>query len=338
MVSACLRPTMPALYNSARLFEEPVPRAELTVDVTAPAEENAQTHDDLQSTFYVSGELDNPSQEDVKPIIPIDGEDLIAFELLFNENQNENPDENIANDEIDPLAINEEQQDNLEQPENDENVENVNAYSTSIPESFANANFSESTRIDAIVALDVVEPGAAGLNVTTNSKEAQQIEAENVNLRELNNNDTVDEREALRQREIAENVENLLLYGQRVAVDDLEYVHIPGQELKAIEYEPNYEVKSNDLLCGNMPFKLQFNGDREFMAVKGDSYEEVKLKGKAAEGLVKMNKEKRGEIHDLRFLKGLMIGFLSVQKIKEFVANEDIGEALLNLFKGRYYL
>lgn len=233
-------------------------------------------------------------------------------------------------------SFNEEQQDNLEQPENDENVENLNAYSTSIPESFANAHPFESTRINAIVALDVLEPDAAGLNVTTNSKETQQIEAENGNLRELNNNETADEREALRQREIDENVENLLLYGQRVAVDGLEYVHIPGQELKAIEYEPKYEVKSNDLLCGNMPFKLQFNGDSEFMAVKGDSYEEVKLKGKAAEGLVKMNEEKLGEKHDLRFLKGLMIGFLSVQKIKEFVTSEDIGEAILILIKGNY--
>lgn len=104
MVSACLRPTMPALYNSARLFEEPVPRAELTVDVTAPAEENAQTHDDWQTTFHDSGELDHSSQEDVKPVIPIDGEDLIAFELLFNENEIENPNESIANDEIDPLT------------------------------------------------------------------------------------------------------------------------------------------------------------------------------------------------------------------------------------------
>lgn len=81
----------------------------------------------------------------------------------------------------------------------------------------------------------------------------------------------------------------------------------------------------------------QDNGDRIFMVPKDDGFEEMKLSGQAAEGLVKMNREKRNDKYDLRFFKGMLIGFFTVKKVKEFKAKEDIGEAASVLMKGIFY-
>lgn len=61
---------------------------------------------------------------------------------------------------------------------------------------------------------------------------------------------------AERTRQINENVANVLLHGQKVVVSgEVEYLHIPNQELKPIKCVPEYDVEVNDLLCGNKPFK-----------------------------------------------------------------------------------
>ena len=51
-------------------------------------------------------------------------------------------------------------------------------------------------------------------------------------------------------------MQQVLLNGENVVVDeDVEYLHIPGQQLQAIQCEPKYQTKANDVLCGNRPFK-----------------------------------------------------------------------------------
>lgn len=52
-------------------------------------------------------------------------------------------------------------------------------------------------------------------------------------------------------------------------------------------------------------------------------------------GLVKMNKQ---EIADLRFIKGLLIGFCTVDKIKKNISIEDVDEGVLTLIKGMLLL
>lgn len=70
------------------------------------------------------------------------------------------------------------------------------------------------------------------------------------------------------------------------------------------------------------------------MISKGAVCEEIKLNSQAVNGLIKINKEKPGENFDLRFLKGILIGFCTVKTVKGFKSNDDIDEAVLELIKG----
>lgn len=250
------RPVTPAVYNRARLNEQPIPRAELTIDANNQNEssstssttnvgsnnvesEEADHHEqeDLESTWFDQegsnrpDEMNDSAEMDFKQIIHVSAEDLVAFDDLFNENQ-------AQSDEDDPLATNNEDE--------DENV-NTNAHSgplTSISGSFGNA--ISSTRYGAIVDAENVSE-----NADDHDESLQDVVPSNANESHHNNLD-----EAERIRQINKNVAMVLLHGQKVIVcDGLEYLHIPGQELKAMEYVPKFEVKTNDLLCGNKPFK-----------------------------------------------------------------------------------
>lgn len=241
------RPVTPAVYNPARLSEQPIPRAELTIDAnnqnepSSPSTANVDLNhgaslvteqheqDDLESTWYNSrasnhsDATDDSAQLEIKHIVHVSEDDLVAFENLFNENE-------AQRDEDDPLASNNEN----EHGNSDTNPSAINS------RSFGNGISSESTRHNATV----VE--SAGRN-----DDSLQDEPSNANESHHNNLD-----EAERIRQINNNVAMILLHGQKVVLcDGLEYLHIPGQELKAMEYVPKYEVKTNDLLCGNKPFK-----------------------------------------------------------------------------------
>lgn len=157
MVTARLRPMVPVVYNTAHTTEQPIPRAEFTIDEnesvsetssltsefqapdTAAADENYELQDDSQSTWFDSGELNVSAQVDVKPVVHVDGEDLHAFEVLFNEDQTET----ATNVDVDPLAINEGDQENANANEH------TNDSTSTIPQSFISAIVFESTRARA---------------------------------------------------------------------------------------------------------------------------------------------------------------------------------------------
>lgn len=284
MVTARLRPMVPVVYNTARTTEQPIPRAEFTIDEnesvsetssltsefqapgTAAADENCELQDDLQSTWFDSGELNVSAQVDVKPVVHVDGEDLHAFEVLFNEDQTET----ATNVDVDPLAMNEGDQENAEANEH------TNDSTSMIPQSFISAIVFESTRIctnevannfvESVIGDDNnTERDSQGMdgahavedltNVASQESIANGTNAQVNNLFESNNREANAE-ENERERQIGENVANLLLHGQRVVFcDELELLHIPNQELKAIAVEPEYTVKAKDLLCGSKPFK-----------------------------------------------------------------------------------
>lgn len=213
------RPQVPALYNEVRLHERPIPRVEISpilrvelgIDETgAQAEQSDHEQDDLQTTYFNSGELN--SDRDVKPII--DAEDLVAFENLFDR-------ESVVS-QVDPLA-------NDEQNENDDLSE--------VPESFVNGIEAESSRNDAAEALEAPDESHANVSATNVAVESQRNEVE-------------------RERQITENVRQVLLFGKTVVLDaDLEYISIPEQNLQPIKDEPEYRVKCLDLLTGKMAFK-----------------------------------------------------------------------------------
>lgn len=82
-------------------------------------------------------------------------------------------------------------------------------------------------------------------------------------------------------------------------------------------------------------FIAQVNGDREFMIGNEDSFEEVRLKSTAVDGLIKMNKKKREKQFDLVYLKALLIGFCTLKTIKDEKSSSDfLGKVgMLDLLK-----
>ena len=69
-----------------------------------------------------------------------------------------------------------------------------------------------------------------------------------------------------KKKQIEENLREVLLRGQTVVIDDeLEYISIPDQQLEAIRCEPVYQIKSNDQLCGNKPFKPKVSENVSFV-------------------------------------------------------------------------
>lgn len=76
---------------------------------------------------------------------------------------------------------------------------------------------------------------------------------------------------------------------------------------------------------------MQDNGDRYFMAQKGNDFEEIRLPAKAVNGLRKMNEQKRCESFDVAFLKAMLIGFCTLKKIKE---QESIDDHIRSVIEG----
>lgn len=237
------RPQMPAVYNAAREIEQPIPRVELTAveineqnnDEQDGEQENEQENleqnapenvqEDVQTTFFDSIEL-NSMEVNLKPVIR--AEDIAALDDLFGEG---------ASNQIDTLA------DDVQQ----ENVDsNTQSNVPQISESFGNGIVQESTRIDEV-------------GFVQNATAPDEVNVANVG-------DEVQQNEEERERQIAENAQKVLLYGKKIVVDiDVEYISLPDQKLEAILTEPEYQVKTNDLLSGKKAFKQYVSNILHFL-------------------------------------------------------------------------
>lgn len=225
------RRQMPAIYNDQRLFEQPIPRAEYSID-----EIDVGAQDDLQSTFFDSNA--NVSEIEVKPVIDV--LDMAAIENIFNFDAE--PAVQYDVNQIDPMTIgNVANLSIVDGSSNNEFEKNVNSNdglpdSSSTAGSFGSEFEHESTRIDANKKAE---------------KSAQDVMVRDylsgVNVAETQPNEAA--------RKIAENVEQLVLHGEKVTCGDVEYISIPGQILKPIMDEPAYTVKTTDMLCGKKAFK-----------------------------------------------------------------------------------
>lgn len=248
------RRLLPAIYNAAREMEQPIPSV-------APIDrDNEATHENYDEGVSdsmsgpdesVSEGVENVSSEDVKPIV--DAEDLAAYDDIFGDNH-EAVNENDTSDSS-------EQQDSA-------------ASCSVLQESFMRSIRFESTRASNVPTNNAEptkpnnEMGAVETNgddldepiATQNQRDEVygDVGALNDNTDESNvaeDGDMSDDERA-RKHQIEENLRKVLLYGETVVLDEeLEFISIPEQELKAIQCEPKYRTKSNDQLCGNIPFK-----------------------------------------------------------------------------------
>lgn len=245
------RRKLPALYNPMRLFERPIPpttvenegEEEAIIDMPnerinnnisdqvamgkEQEEEGAQIenneNEEVNDTVFINvpGTGIDSSQNDVKPTISAD--DLAAFGNLFDSG------------EIDPLGNSL----GANGSASESNIENVHErHQQDIAENFVE-NQTVAVDVDIQNEISSVQTEASAIDNQTDC-----------NIDEINNEDEA------RNAIITANTRAVVLNGENVVVDeDLEYLHIPGQKLQAIQCEAKYETKMNDTLCGNRPFK-----------------------------------------------------------------------------------
>lgn len=72
------------------------------------------------------------------------------------------------------------------------------------------------------------------------------------------------------------------------------------------------------------------------MIASGTTFKEIWIQSKAVTGLIKMNKKKTNEQFDLVFLKALLVGLLTIKKIKDVTTIEaGILDLAKDLFEWR---
>lgn len=159
------------------------------------------------------------SSVDKKPEEVMNDEDIGALDDVFNGNSNDiDPLDMVEFESTRISAIENASQNNL----NDESCNNNDKNNEVLRRMDMEMN-----RFSAVENND---------EVTDEQANATQIEAEN--------------------RKIEENLKKVLFYGEKVVdAEDVEYVHLPNEELKPMQCTPTDEVKAKDVLCGNKPFK-----------------------------------------------------------------------------------
>lgn len=122
-----------------------------------------------------------------------------------------------------------------------------NSLINSVSENVANDENADALSEQNLVQNNVI----AEVNKTSNENNNTVHETDS-NHRGTSSNEADLENE----HQIEQNLQEVLQYGTKCVVDsDLEYIYIPNKTLKPIECSPEYEVKANDVLCGNIPFK-----------------------------------------------------------------------------------
>lgn len=344
------RKFLPPVYNAARVLERPIPLIEpLNNDDESSSgssnadESTAQTtaYDQEESTQSQAFEQIQISHE-TKPIIT--EEDRAAFDDLFGDGH-----------PIEGSSVN----DDCASNESTESLIEASISGSVLRESFMRSIQAESTRINvpnnAAISDANVENVSAHTNVgassdgVTNNDGTHAVVTQNNDIATPSGDDVLPTKE----QQIEANLREVLLRGTVTVIDDdLEFISLPNQQLAAIASEPTYQIKANDLLSGNVPFKsyvsffkcflflatnfnsffiffLQANGDRRYMIEGENGFEEVWLKERAVTGLLKMNKKKPEQAFDLIFLKALLIGLCSIQKIKS--EQKQIVEGIMEL-------
>lgn len=278
-----LREQIPEIYNPARVRERPFPPV-VAEEYAQPIGNESEAHADSENEEKVDDEneqlnnIERPEQifvdntqeeEDVKPNVTVDEEDLAANNDLFNNTQS-----NAGSDseEIDPLAS--------EQFENGSN----HSVSAELSKSMFNSvqirssppiDAIESSTIDTVTANVDVVSGENNDTFSDESVRTEQVDATNhenqIDIVNAGQNDSkfieettttdqsrenndAQENEQARLAQIEANIHELLVHGQKVVIDhEVEYIHMPEQQLRGIGCI--YRVKSNDILCSNKPFK-----------------------------------------------------------------------------------
>ncbi|XP_031626207.1 uncharacterized protein LOC116342655 [Contarinia nasturtii] len=114
--------------------------------------------------------------------------------------------------------------------------------------------------------------------------------------------------------------------------DDIEVTFVSPAHFQPIVIKNGYEIKANDMLSNNIPFKRNDKGDRAFQIRTQNGLEEITLSARAVNGLIKLNENRDDEGKDKTFLKALLIGIYTLKRIKESTV-ETIDRGVLEFVK-----
>lgn len=113
--------------------------------------------------------------------------------------------------------------------------------------------------------------------------------------------------------------------------DDLKMIYTHGETVKPLPRL--YEIKINDTISGNIPFKNNATNDRAYLVKIGNEFKEIKMASLLVKGLGSLNDSayRKQPGLDLAFVKALIIGLCTKKAIKN---GENIHKDLLVFMKG----
>lgn len=288
-----LRAQPPALYNPARVNEQPIPPSEVVMPADIEPEIVIETNDSvIDPPEHNENDWDTSraSQQSILPTEFVDinqqidqiANDSVAISTEHNQHSLDSTyfDSNAQNGssvlDVKPI-VQEDDEDHIAyahlfDADMDANADplfdgqqaslasNTSTDSEGLRESFVNAIQFESTRVSAVGSDVSLNQNAVFCHEQNENIDGTQSENGNVDgdQNELDHNDADkgQEKEDANKQQVAENLELVMLYGVKTVYDDdVEYIHIPDQLLQPIETTAEYVVKANDDLCGNIPFK-----------------------------------------------------------------------------------
>lgn len=95
-------------------------------------------------------------------------------------------------------------------------------------------------------------------------------------------------------------------------------IHRTDAAPKPIVHENPYQVKTNDMVSGNMPFALNAAGDRSYILSQGSVWKPVTLTNRIVKGLIAFNTGSfRDSIrYDEKFIKVLIVACIGIDGIR----------------------
>lgn len=112
----------------------------------------------------------------------------------------------------------------------------------------------------------------------------------------------------------------------KTVADDCQITYVYGET--PVPKNPLYEVKLNDLVSGNLPFRENANKDRAFLVRVDGVFKEIVFSAQLMNGLFALNQPalRKNPVMDKCFIKALIIGICTIRAIRDdaIAINKDI--------------
>lgn len=332
------RPCMPPHYNVRRQYDQPIPslNATATNDIDANSgddefvETDADADDSVRMDNTQSTYVDNAASESIAAI------DSLNASTTFDLDESARNDQQNSRNEL----VDNAQSTDVDNTVSGENTIAMMEQSVIVAESHngdMNSGEAESnTGVEADKNVSQSIDGT-GINVKHNLDPVNIHADDEIAIRSLfsdpkSNDASADSIAAvsLGSGETAKIKDGKIVVTQKLD-DSMEMSYVYGETPTPLK--PLYEIKINDLVSGNIPFKANEKMDRAYLVKIDNRFEEMKMASVLVNGLKCLNdgENRKQSGLDSAFIKALIIGLCTTKAIKNGV---PIHKDLMIFIKG----